>query len=348
MLSVALHTRLYRLRPEPARLTGFYLAMSTGGALGGVFAGLVAPVLFDWTWEYPILILAAGALVPQLFLTHGLRDLWSRPGARIAAVLVALLVLAALAVVTGLSPESIAGTRYTLAFTLIAGIGLVTIGARVPYLLVLFTSLLLFGGIQSLKLSLQSDARLRSYFGIYTVYDYPSRRMLVHGSNCVVRRRGSGRRRPITTKSGVGRVLREAPLLFGPAARIGVVGLGTGTLGCYRTPGQRWRFYEIDPAMARIARDRVQLPVAVPAVSGHRHRRRATVAGTSGARLARRARARRFLLGRGADAPADARGVRGLRADAPAEWRAGGPHLEPLHRPSPPSSPPRARAGGKR
>ena len=59
LVSVALHTALYRIRPKPARLTGFYLAMSVGGALGGVFAALVAPLLFDWTYEYPILILAA-------------------------------------------------------------------------------------------------------------------------------------------------------------------------------------------------------------------------------------------------------------------------------------------------
>ena len=260
MLSVAIHTRLYRLRPEPARLTGFYLAMSTGGALGGVFAGLVAPVLFDWTWEYPILILAAGALVPQLYLTEGLRDLWARPGARFAALAVAILVVVALAVITGLAPERIAGPRYTLAFALIAGIGLVTIGARLPYLLVLAISLLLFGGLQSLKLTFDPGARTRSYFGIYTVLQSGDRRMLVHGTTIHgVQLTGSpARERTPTTyytpTSGVGRVMQEAPMLYGPAARIGVVGLGTGTLACYKAPGQQWRFYEIDPAMVALAR----------------------------------------------------------------------------------------------
>ena len=70
MASVALHTAMYRLRPEPDRLTGFYLAMSVGGVLGGIFSGLIAPLVFDWTWEFPILILAAGALVPQNFLAR--------------------------------------------------------------------------------------------------------------------------------------------------------------------------------------------------------------------------------------------------------------------------------------
>ena len=56
-------------------------------------------------------------------------------------------------------------------------------------------------------------------------------------------------------RSGVGRAMRAAPALYGPAARIGVVGLGTGTLACYARPGQSWRFYEIDPVMVRLARD---------------------------------------------------------------------------------------------
>ncbi|WP_204306841.1 fused MFS/spermidine synthase, partial [Klebsiella aerogenes] len=43
--------------------------------------------------------------------------------------------------------------------------------------------------------------------------------------------------------------------LYGPAARVGVVGLGTGTLACYARPGQSWRFFEIDPAIVHLARD---------------------------------------------------------------------------------------------
>ena len=55
-ISVALHARLYDHRPPPSQLTKFYFVMSAGGALGGLFTALVAPLVFDWTWEHPLLI----------------------------------------------------------------------------------------------------------------------------------------------------------------------------------------------------------------------------------------------------------------------------------------------------
>jgi spermidine synthase len=56
-------------------------------------------------------------------------------------------------------------------------------------------------------------------------------------------------------ESGVGRIMRQAPMLFGAHARIGVVGLGAGTLACYARPGQTWRLFEIDPAVIGMATD---------------------------------------------------------------------------------------------
>ncbi len=64
IVSVALHRRLYLDRPDTSRLTLFYMIMSAGGALGGVFAALLAPLVFDWVWEHPLLVLGAAMLVP--------------------------------------------------------------------------------------------------------------------------------------------------------------------------------------------------------------------------------------------------------------------------------------------
>ncbi len=259
-VSVALHTRMYASRPAPARLTGFYLAMSVGGALGGVFAGLVAPVVFDWTYEYPLLILAAGMLTPLPFLLPGAQRLWAR---RNDALSIDALVAVALLVVVGLTdPGGMLGANAgVIAFFGIVGVGLFAIGARLPYVFALAGALYLFGGYRAIELSMEPGARTRSYFGVYTIGEEPGVRTLQHGTTVHgVQLIGSvARERTPTTyyvpQSGVGRALLAAPKLYGTGVRIGVVGLGTGTLSCYARPGQQWRFYEIDPVVVRMARD---------------------------------------------------------------------------------------------
>ena len=261
MASVALHTRLYRMRPAPDRLTGFYLAMAAGGALGGVFAGLIAPVVFDWTYEYPLLIFAAGLLVPQVYLTNGLRALWFDPIRRRAALATVVLALALLFLLRFTGPAALFGEdRQGFAFLVIGAVGLATIGARLPYAILLAGALILFGGYRAIALSVEGDARTRSYFGVYTVRETGREHELDHGTTVHgVQLRGSpARERTPTTYyshgSGVGQAMALVPSLYGPAGRVGVVGLGTGTLACYARPGQRWRFYEIDPAVVAIAR----------------------------------------------------------------------------------------------
>ena len=262
MVSVALHTRLYRSRPEPDRLTGFYLAMSTGGALGGIFAGLIAPVVFDWTYEYPLLILGAGLLVPQLYLTHGIRAVWVDPLKRRVATATVLFALGALFALYLAGPQDLFGDGHQgFAFIVIAAIGIASVGTRVAYTTILLCALLLFGGWRALDISIHGGARTRSYFGVYTIRDRSGVRELDHGTTVHgIQLRGSiARERTPTTYyapgSGVGQAMSALPAIYGPAARVGVVGLGTGTLACYAKPGQQWRFYEIDPAVVRIARD---------------------------------------------------------------------------------------------
>jgi len=260
MVAVACHARMYQLRPAPDRLTGFYLAMAVGGVLGGIFSGLLAPLIFDWTYEYPLLILAAGALVPQIFLLRATKRLW-RGSARVRGIkiVVAALAVAGIAWVGIVNPGGILGPMHEqLAFVLIAVIGLAAVGKRLPYLIALAGALFLFGGYRSLQLS-YADARTRSYFGVYTVNDYATERTLAHGTTLHgIQLKGGLSRQPTTyyvAGSGVGQAMLALGDLYGPAARVGVVGLGTGTLACYAQPGQQWRFYEIDPVVVSIARD---------------------------------------------------------------------------------------------
>lgn len=259
-VAVALHSQMYRTRPAPIYLTGFYLSMAIGGALGGVFSALIAPLVFDWTYEHPLLILAAAALVPQSFMFDRIVRLWEdRARARYLTVAMAVLTTV-IAVIAIQQPWPWLWGRATWIGA--GAIGLLTffcIGRRLPFVIGLTGILLLFGGWDSIQLSMTPNARMRSYFGIYTIRDDHDIRTLAHGTTAHgLQILTPGRERELTSYyspfSGVGQALLRLPGIAGPDARIGAVGLGTGTLSCYTRPGQDWRFYEIDPVVVRIAR----------------------------------------------------------------------------------------------
>jgi SAM-dependent methyltransferase len=83
------HGELARLRPDPARLTTFYLVIAAGGALGAIFVGLIAPLLFAATYEYPLALcftsLAAAAVLWDT--VWPLRAFWTVATAALVAVL---------------------------------------------------------------------------------------------------------------------------------------------------------------------------------------------------------------------------------------------------------------------
>ncbi|MGI4732054.1 MAG: fused MFS/spermidine synthase [Janthinobacterium lividum] len=264
--SVALHTALYRCRPAPDRLTAFYLAVAVGGALGGVFCGLVAPVVFDWTWEYPLLILAAGAMLPLAWPGELWRRLWDGRGRRAVLLSVAAVILVAVLAMRMCGVAGLGETEQGNAYLVVALLGIAALGERTGFVLVLAGTLAIFGGWRSALLSWQPGARERSYFGVYAIRDDGARghrtRELASGTTThgIELTGSAARERTPTTYyvpgSGVGQAMAAAPNLYGAGARVGVVGLGSGTLACYAQPGQRWTFLEIDPTVVRIARDR--------------------------------------------------------------------------------------------
>jgi len=257
IVAVALHGYLYHLRPAPQHLTLFYLVMSAGGVLGGLFAALVAPLVFDWVYEHPILVVAAALLLPlpRLIPWDSAFGLAPRSANRVVALLVAVAAFAAWRMVddwTGRYEGAAIGWSAVLFVT-----GLFVIGWRWAYVAVLAMLMLGVGGWSTVQESF-TDMRVRSYFGIYTITDDPSRhqRRLAHGTTLHgLQRTDAGHEYEPTTyyghDSGVGLALDRAPA----DAAVGIVGLGAGTLSCYRKPGQHWTIFEIDPAMVAIARD---------------------------------------------------------------------------------------------
>ena len=264
VVATALHGRLAQDRPAPAKLTEFYLVQSVGGVLGGASVALVAPVLFDGIWEYPILLVAAlvalaatgPALVPanvaqaprrltlSPFFVGGLRRVG--PYLAIAAVLAALLAL----------ERSIAFPVAARWF--VVGALLLLVGG-LPRFLAVATALVL--GLATFVLPSVALMRDRSFFGVTTVTLSDDGRYLelfhgstVHGKQSVD---PAQRRVPTFYYSASGPLgdVFEAIGTLRPDADVGVIGLGAGGIAAYLQPGQSMTFFEIDPVVVRVATD---------------------------------------------------------------------------------------------
>ena len=262
-VSVALHSRLFESRPPPGQLTLFYLVMSVGGALGGLFCALIAPLIFDWTYEHLLLLAAAAWLMPSRSPFDRLVRLWDGDDlARRLTVGGAILVAILSLVGTGVFDLPYSSEAGRIAGIVILTIAIAAIGNRLLFTCAVAALLMSAGGWQRLEYSATPGKMTRSFFGIYSIRQGANgSRLLAHGTTVHgIQNLGSAERERMETTyyvplSGVGLAMDARQRLFGENARVGIVGLGTGTLACYARPNEPWTIYEIDPAVVRIARD---------------------------------------------------------------------------------------------
>jgi hypothetical protein len=214
MICMLCHGELSRRRPPASRLTDFYLMVAAGGALGGIFVGLICPQVFSIYVELHggiiISFLLATAVFWDAFWNSWLlRRMWRKCVVFVAGVLVLIVI------------------------------------------------------IQAQFLSITSDAlvTVRNFYGVLTVNEhYPGEPdhiyellngRILHGSQF----QGTLERRIPTTyyddESGIGTTLLN--LNYGEPLRVGVVGLGTGTIAAYGSQNDYYCFYEINPNVPRLA-----------------------------------------------------------------------------------------------
>ena len=262
IVATALHGRLAQDRPEPARLTEFYLILSLGGALASAFVALVAPNVFPGVWELPILLvlalvgLAVSAPTGVAIARSGAR-LDFRPfvgGARgrmVPYAVAGLLLVAILLATSALATE--AGIRW-----LLVGGAILLVGAR-PWFLALATAFVL--ALATFVLQPPAAFRDRSFFGVTEVLTSPDGRLTLLMNGTTVH--GSQSTDPAQARSPRTYYVQNGPAgdLFGMvvgggrAPAIGVAGLGAGAVAAYGDERTSMTFYEIDPVVVQVASD---------------------------------------------------------------------------------------------
>jgi len=206
------HGELYRLKPDPRHLTGYYLMIAAGGALGGLFVAVVAPLIFTDYFDLHWGLMLCGVL----FLVVCLRSV----------------------------------RRARFAWLGWAGCGLWAAG-MVALGVALWAQAHQFGGGRVY--------RARNFYGVLTVLRQDRSDLhflelmhgrIKHGLQFLDPVRAAWPTAYYHERSGVGLALSALP---GGNRRIGVVGLGAGTLAAYGQAGDTLRFYEINPDVVRLA-----------------------------------------------------------------------------------------------
>lgn len=218
------HGELARSKPSPRYLTLFYLVVAAGGAAGGVFAAVVAPSIFNDYWEYHVALAGTFVLTAISWWRH---RVWAgylrRPSWLFAP----------------------------------AAIGIAALIAVLA--------------IQTLEDEKDAICTSRTFYGVLRVTEYGKKgdpsavRSLMHGRILHGNQYVDGERRYWATtyygpESGIGLALAYHPRRANPDdsqrdLRVGVIGLGTGTIAAWGRPGDYIRFYEINPAVVRISND---------------------------------------------------------------------------------------------
>jgi hypothetical protein len=253
------HRALYQSRPDARALTIFYFSMSLGGALGGLFAGLIAPVIFSSVAEYPLLIVAALALRPGTWVN--LRSTSPRIALALAAWIAAIILAGHVALAA--TDSSLVALK--VCFGGLGALCLLVWRDKAASSAVGFAMAMQLILLPSLDETAES---YRSFFGVNRVMEIRDGqfRALVHGTTIhgAIRIREANGAPSVGAPTPATYYLPDGPLgdaiaaarqTHGVLRHIAIIGLGAGALACDTRPGEPITFYEIDPVVARLASD---------------------------------------------------------------------------------------------
>ncbi|MET0706354.1 MAG: fused MFS/spermidine synthase [Tardiphaga sp.] len=263
VIAMACHGELARTRPPAKYLTGFYVALSFGGMVGGLFAGLIAPFTFSWVAEYPILLALVALCRPSGDERLPRWSRWYWPF--LAALAVALIVPAWS---TGKMFNWLEDHRVWMIGAVGVLAALLALGLNANRWKIFATVVV---ALVLLRAYPSDDGRVetvRSFFGVHKIVVTPNGQYhvlmhgtTIHGAEKFKNDDGTpvtGQPEPITyyhRDGGIGQAIAAIRERKGAPLRVAVIGLGSGTLACASEPGEEWKFFEIDQSMVDTARD---------------------------------------------------------------------------------------------
>jgi len=255
LIAFICHRRIALMRPAVDNLPAFYLCVSVGGVLGGIFNALLAPLVFPTALEYPLMIVVASLVRPVGADNKWLKG-WLQAGFPLAVFTVTLLL-------------SIVVPRWALSLKLsdaiVVGLPLLLVylaAARHRWVFALGLVAVMFGSYKYLNDGASNLTTQRNFFGVWNVSAESggSFHKLRHGSTTHGGQFTDPNRRCEATayynKTGpLGDAFRIHNSRANGSDRVAAIGLGAGAVVTYSASGESWDIYEIDPAIVGIASD---------------------------------------------------------------------------------------------
>jgi hypothetical protein len=258
--ALACHHEMHALRPKPEHLTRYYMIMATGGALGGVFNAVVAPLIFIVPLEYALVLMIAmfARYISEQSYHRSLDRLHAyinNYGYMLANSAIVFLVVCGFAILSGFIDYE--RFSWVAAFVISAG------------LIFLYDRRWMFAMAAAIVISLNPlvywDSELdyihfeRNFYGVLRVAQNESYRYFFNGTilHGVQPRNTDFKHLPVSyfhPNTGTGDVFAWLNQQAFPQ-KVGVLGLGIGSLACYEHPERDFTFYEIDRDVVDIARN---------------------------------------------------------------------------------------------
>ncbi len=254
VIALVFHGHLVQRKPDVAGLTEFYIWMSVGGVLGGIFNALISPLVFNNVYEYILILAVALLALPEITQTS--KEYMSRLGGYLLA---ATLILAIYLISgwVGMSHQIRIGIL-VLCILIAAGVfNKTTIKSLIDGLALIVLTLFVLGSDGNV---IMQD---RSFFGVMRVRQVPSELGIVHkfahGDTVHnVQYQAADLRRIPLAYYGHGNSFDRALQLARENQKdlnVLMIGLGAGAMACYEQAEDNWTYFEIDPKVVSMARD---------------------------------------------------------------------------------------------